>query len=161
MAMGPVQLLVVGFDDPERAGAALAALERLRDADGVRVVDVLVVRKDADGSVERVQPVDPTGDETGATVEALIGLAEGAERQAAGEGDVWFVDDAIPMGSAAAIALIEHRWAIDLRAAIGDAGGVSLADAWVQPADLVAIGLIAAEEPGARPAPVSRRRPAT
>jgi uncharacterized membrane protein len=159
--MGPVQLLVVGFDGPQLAGGALAALNRLSDGDAVRLVDVLVVRKGADGSVERVQPGDGTGDATGAIVGALIGLGDGAEEQAVGEDDVWFVDDAIPKGSAAAIALIEHRWAIGLRAAIRDAGGEFLADAWVQPADLAAVGLTAAEEADARPAPVSRRRPAT
>jgi hypothetical protein len=39
------------------------------------------------------------------------------------EEDVWYAADAIPNGSAAAIALIEHRWAIPLRDAIIDAGG--------------------------------------
>jgi hypothetical protein len=143
MPMGPVQLLVVGFDGPELASTTLAALDRLRDGDAVRLVDVLVVRKAADGSVERAQPGDRGG---GATVAKLIGLAEGAGDEAAGEGDVWCVDDAIPNGWAAAIALIEHRWAIGLGDAIRDAGGVYLADAWIQRADLVAIGLIGADE---------------
>jgi Family of unknown function (DUF6325) len=158
MAMGPVQLLVVGFDGPQLADSTLAALDRLRDGDAVRLVDVLVVRKDADGSVEPAQPGDPAG---GATVAALIGLVEGAGEDAAGEGDVWCVDDAIPNGWAAAIALVEHRWAVGFGDAIRDAGGVYLADAWVQPADLVAIGLMTAEEADARSAPISRRRPAT
>jgi hypothetical protein len=143
MAMGPVQLLVVGFDGPELASTTLAALDRLRDGDAVRLIDVLVVLKGADGNVERAQPGAHGG---GATVAKLIGLAEGAGDEAAGEGDVWCVDDAIPNGWAAAIALIEHRWAVGLGDAIRDVGGVYLADAWVQRADLVAIGLIGAEE---------------
>jgi len=56
------------------------------------------------------------------------------------------VDDAIPPGTAAAVAILEHRWAIPLREAIRDAGGFHLADAWIHPADLVAIGMLAAEE---------------
>lgn len=43
----------------------------------------------------------------------------------------------------------EHRGAIGLRDAIHDAGGLHLADAWVHPADLVAVGLLAAEEAAA------------
>jgi hypothetical protein len=54
--------------------------------------------------------------------------------------------NAIPNGSAAAIALIEDRWAIPLREAIYSAGGFHLADAWVHPTDLIAIGLLAKEE---------------
>ena len=60
--------------------------------------------------------------------------------------DVWYVDDAIPNGTAAAVALLEHRWAIPLRDGIRNAGGFHLADAWIHPADLVGIGLVAAEE---------------
>ena len=60
--------------------------------------------------------------------------------------DVWYVDDAIPNGTAAAVALLEHRWAIPLRDGIRSAGGFHLADAWIHPADLVGIGLVAAEE---------------
>jgi uncharacterized membrane protein len=170
MAIGPVQLLVVGFDDPQFKGDVLAELGRLRAGDVVRVLDVLVVRKDGEGNIERVERSDLTGDEAaelGAIVGALTGLgaagAEGAEagtilaaagiRGAGGhmlsEDDFWYVDDAIPNGSAAAIALIEHRWAIGLRDAIRDAGGFQLAESWVHPADLVAVGLMAAEEAAA------------
>jgi hypothetical protein len=46
-------------------------------------------------------------------------------------------------GGSAAVALIEHRWAIPLRDKILDAGGVALADEWIHPADLVAIGAAA------------------
>jgi uncharacterized membrane protein len=170
MPMGPVQLLVVGFDDPEFKGDILAELGPLRDSDVVHLVDLLVVRKDEDGKVEHVQRSDLTADEAeelGATVGALIGFGAGGEDvaeagaalAAAGvdeagghvlsEDDFWYVDDAIPNGSAAAIALIEHRWAIGLRDAIREAGGFHVADAWVHPADLVAVGLLAAEEAAA------------
>ena len=60
--------------------------------------------------------------------------------------DSWYVDDAIPPNTAAAIALIEHRWALPLREKIRAANGFHLADAWIHPADLVAIGMLAAEE---------------
>ena len=69
--------------------------------------------------------------------------------RAAMVGGVGYVDDAIPNGSAAAVALLEHRWATALRDTIRDAGGFHLADAWVHPADLIAVGLIAAEEAAA------------
>ena len=42
--------------------------------------------------------------------------------------------------------LLEHRWAIPLRESIRSAGGTLLADAWVHPQDLVAVGLQAREE---------------
>jgi uncharacterized membrane protein len=172
MTMGPVQLLVVGFDDPQFHGQILAELDRLRESEVVRLVDLLVVRKDDEGNVERLQRTDLTpaeAEQFGATVGALIGIGAGAgddETAEAGavlgamgvdeagghvlgEDDFWYADDAIPNGSAAAIALIEHRWALGLRDAIREAGGFHLADAWVHPADLIAVGLLAAEEAAA------------
>ena len=157
MPMGPVQLLVVGFEDPQFKGNVLGELARLRDNDVVRLIDLVVVRKDDEGKVEHVEHTDLTPDEAeafGATVGALMGFATDDPNVAPAAGDVlgddvWYVDDAIPTGSAAAVVLIEHRWAINLRDAIREAGGFHIADSWVHPADLVAVGLLAAEEAAA------------
>jgi uncharacterized membrane protein len=162
MAFGPVQILVIGFDHPEFKGDIRAELERLRDHDVVRLIDLIVVRKDDEGNIEKLQQSDLSQDELedfGAIVGALIGVGaagdegatEGAVLGAAAMEDghvfdaenTWYVDDAIPPGTAAAIALLEHRWAIGLRDAIQNAGGFHLADAWIHPADLVAIGATA------------------
>ena len=145
----------------------LAELERLRESDVVRVIDLLVLYKGADGVVERLHHSDFTAsaaDGVGAVVGALIGLGAageegadasarlGATRVEAEGGHVdegfWSLDEAIPNDSAAAIALVEHRWAIGTRDAIRAAGGVPVADAWIHAADLVAAGLIDAEDAG-------------
>jgi uncharacterized membrane protein len=52
MAIGPVQLLVLGFKHPDFQGEIRSELNRLRDNDLVRVIDALGVGKDADGEVE-------------------------------------------------------------------------------------------------------------
>jgi uncharacterized membrane protein len=164
--MGPVQLLVIGFDDPVFDGSIMAEVERLRENDVVRLIDVILVRKTAEGDLETIESRDPeAAEEFGAMVGALIGVGaggeegatigavRGAEAAASGEllseDDVWYLADAIPEGAAAAVALLEHRWAIPLRETIGRAGGFHLADAWVHPADLVAIGAAVAEEAAA------------
>ena len=165
MALGPVQLLVIGFDDPEFRGEIRAELDRLREGEIVRLIDALVVRKDEDGSVEKLQISDLTPDEAeefGGLVGALIGLGFGGDEQsmkagallgvaAAEDGhildeELWRVEDSIPNGTAAAIVLLEHRWAIPLRNALRAERGFLFADSWVQPRHLVSIGLLAAEE---------------
>jgi uncharacterized membrane protein len=164
MPFGPVQLLVLGFEKPEPKGEIMAKLEELRDSDIVRLIDLVVVRKLPDGTVERLQHSDLSGDEAeefGAVVGALIGLGmdgeEGAMEGAiagasAMEGghvlgdDTWAVADVIPEDTAVAVALLEHRWALGLRDAIFRQGGFHIADAWIHPSDLVAVGLAAAEE---------------
>ena len=164
MTIGPVQLLIVGFAGGEFKGEIAKVLADLRERDVIRLIDMGVVRKDEDGVITMIEHSDLSQDETiefGATVGALIGLGvageEGAEAGAiAGaeaaldggmiEDQVWYIADEIPEGTAAAVALIEHRWAIPLRSAIQDAGGFLVSDAWIHPTDLVAIGLLASEE---------------
>ena len=164
MTIGPVQLLIVGFAGGEFKGEIASVLADLRERDVIRLIDMGFVRKDEDGLITMIEHSDLSQDETiefGATVGALIGLGvageEGAEAGAiAGaeaaldggmiEDQVWYIADEIPQGTAAAVALIEHRWAIPLRSAILDAGGFLVSDAWIHPADLVAIGLLASEE---------------
>jgi hypothetical protein len=151
MSLGPVQLLIVAFDRPDFSGEVLAELERLRESDVVRVIDLLVVHKGADGVVQRLHhPELSAGEGAGAVVSALIGLDDASGEAEGGhplpEGDSWSIDEAIPNDSAAAIALVEHRWAIGTRDAIRDAGGVAIADAWIHPADLATAGLGDAED---------------
>ena len=52
MAIGPVQLIVLGFNHPDFHGEVIAELERLRASGTVRVIDSIVVYKDADGELE-------------------------------------------------------------------------------------------------------------
>jgi uncharacterized membrane protein len=164
MALGPVQLLVAGFGpDAAFTGAALKELHRLRDQDIVRVIDLLVVAKDDDGNVSKVEVSDlPELEKYGAVVGALLGLGAageagmvagaeaGAEAMADGkmysDEDVWVLADQIPPGMVAAIAMLEHRWAIPLRDAINENDGVILADEWIHPEDLVRYGAEAAAE---------------
>ena len=52
MAIGPVQLVVLGFDHPEFHGEIIEELERLRESDTVRVIVSIAVYKDAEGELE-------------------------------------------------------------------------------------------------------------
>ena len=88
MAIGPVQLIVLGFNHPEFHGEIIAELERLKQSDTVRVIDALAVHKDADGELEVQHLSNLSKDEAiefGSMVGALIGLGiEGEEGMAAG-----------------------------------------------------------------------------
>lgn len=166
MAIGPVQLIVLGFEEPDFQGEVIAELERLRESDTLRVIDALAVYKDAAGAIEvehlsNLSPAEAV--ELGSAVGALVGLGidgdEGAEAGAelgakmAAEGqtflsdeDAWDVVAEIPNNSAAALILLEHQWAVGLRDAVYRAGGFRIDDGWISPLDLVATGLVAREE---------------
>ena len=166
MAIGPVQLIVLGFSHPDFHGEIIAELERLRESDTVRVIDSLAVYKDADGDVEVEHLSNLSTDEAielGSKIGALIGLGidgeEGAEEgavagaEAAADGvqvfseqEAWDVLEDIPNDSAAALILLEHHWAVPLRDAIARAGGFRISDGFISPLDLVEIGLVSAED---------------
>ena len=168
MAIGPVQLIVLGFTNPDFHGEIIAELERLRESDTVRVIDSLAVYKDEAGEIEIEHLSNLTQDEAielGSKIGALIGLGiegeEGMEagaiagaEEAAADGGVqvfteeegWDILEDIPNGSAAALVLLEHHWAVPLRDAIARAGGFRLSDGFISPLDLVALGLVSAEE---------------
>ena len=166
MAIGPVQLIVLGFRKPDFHGEIIAELERLNESDMVRVIDTLAVYKDADGEVEAMHLSNLSTDEAielGSKVGALIGLGfEGepgleagamAGAEAAADGvsvfsndEAWDVLAEIPNGSAAALLLIEHHWAVPLRDAVVRAGGFRIGDGFISPLDLIGIGLVSAAE---------------
>ena len=166
MAIGPVQLIVLGFSHPDFHGEVIAELERLRESDTVRVIDALAVYKDSKGELEVEHLSNLTQEEAielGSKVGALVGLGiageEGAEEgaeagaeEAAEEGihvfgdAEWDVIEEIPNDSAAALILLEHHWAVPLRDAIARAGGFRISDGFISPLDLVEIGLVSAED---------------
>ena len=167
MAIGPVQLIVLGFNHPQFHGEIIDELERLRESDTVRVIDSLAVYKDANGELE-VEHLSNLSEqeaiELGTKIGALIGLGiegeegmeagatAGAEEAAAeginvfGDAEEWDVLEDIPNDSAAALILLEHHWAVPLRDAIARAGGFRLGDGFISPLDLVEIGLMSADE---------------
>jgi len=161
-----VQLIVLGFNEPDFHGEIVAELERLRESDTVRVIDALAVHKDADGEIEVQHLSNLSKDEAielGSKVGALIGLGiegeagleagaiAGAEAGADGihafsDDDAWDVLEDIPNDSAAALLLIEHHWAVGLRDAIARAGGFRVSDGFISPLDLVEIGLLSRDD---------------
>ncbi|MGI9584078.1 MAG: DUF1269 domain-containing protein [Acidimicrobiia bacterium] len=161
MSIGPLQLMVVGFVDPALDGSVFGALADASATGAIKVVDVLGVYKGLDGSIVAAEATDLTEDEAmtyGAWVGALIGLGaggvEGAEVGAVAgavhamdeyeygidaEGLATIADD-IPAGGAAMLLVIEHTWAIPLRNAMVQSGGVMIAQDFLSPDALIAIG---------------------
>jgi hypothetical protein len=164
MAIGPVQLLVFGFQNPDFRGEIIAELERLGELerDTVRVIDALAVYKGIDGDIEIAHLSNLSRDEAielGSKVGALVGLdfagEEDAEQASVAGGEAaqdgihvfadqrgWDVIDDIPADSAAALILIEHHWAVPLREAVERAGGFRISDGFISPLDLLEIGLV-------------------
>ena len=139
--MGPVQVLVVGFEQPTFTGEVLTELVRLREAGIVRMVDLMLVSRGHDGTLETVAAPPELGAELGGVVAAILGKPAGtggdepADTVATGV-PAWSLADAVPPGTIAAVILIEHLWAVPLRSAIQRAGGTPLEETWLAAGDV-------------------------
>jgi hypothetical protein len=86
MAIGPVQLIVLGFSHPDFHGEVIAELERLCASDTVRVIDSIVVYKDADGELE-VEHLSNLTQQEAIELGSKIGRADRAGRRGRGRGE--------------------------------------------------------------------------
>jgi Family of unknown function (DUF6325) len=116
-SMGPVDYIVVEFPDARVTGDALPRLVDLVDRGVVRILDLVFLRKEADGSVIGIEIADVDGDG-----ELDLQVLEGAASGLVGREDLDDAASVIEPGSAAAIVLYENLWAIPFASALRRAG---------------------------------------
>ncbi len=157
-SMGPIQMTSLAFPGNRFKGEILPELERLKKAEIVRIVDLLLVRKDDLGNVMVTTATDLDWQEAvsfGSYIGALAGYAAagaaGIERGAmAGaaeladghlfdQDDVFRVTQALPNNMSAVLVLFEHLWAKPLLDAVDRAGGIELTNDWIRPEEVVTV----------------------
>jgi uncharacterized membrane protein len=122
MDIGPVEILVVGFPGNQFTGEIAPALEDLVQSGLIRVIDLVFVTKDADGSVVGIELSDleeGTASAFQPHVEEPSGLLA--------EEDIEDLGAQLEPNSSAAILLFEHLWATRFRNAVLDSGGELIA----------------------------------
>ncbi len=160
MAIGPIQLIALTFEDFKPTGEILPALQAAMKSGAIRLIDLQFVGKDEDGKLTSMEMSGLSGEETiefGAVIGGLIGAgAGGAEGAATGslEGalvaaehtyglsaeDLFAAADRIKPGAAAALLMIEHTWAIEFGTAVRESGGKMAAQGFLTPETLFLVG---------------------
>ena len=136
MPHGPLEVLVVNFEDANFTGEIEAELIRLEQSGTVRVLDILFVGKSPEGEISALRTSDV---HTGALTRALLDRSAG--NASVHDPDAWSAADAVEPGNAAAIVVLEHRWAVPLYQAISAAGGVSAVAQRIAESDLAELGV--------------------
>jgi hypothetical protein len=142
-AVGPIDFLVVEFPGARLTGEAMPLLLDLVDRGIVRILDLVFIRKDADGSVVVLEIADLDGDGR-LDFEVLHGASSGV----LGHDDVEQAAAVVEPGRAAGILIYENVWAAPFVAALRRAGGELVAAGRVPVEDLAA-ALDATEPVGA------------
>jgi hypothetical protein len=123
LELGPVDVVVIGYPpDAPRTGEAIPLFVDLVDRGIVRVLDVLMVQKDADGEISGLEITDLDGD----GVDDLVVFA-GARTGMLGEEDVSTAGEALQSGEAALMICFENTWAAPFATAVRRNGGQVLA----------------------------------
>lgn len=130
---GPVDYLIVEFPAGASSftGEIAEEIVRLVDAGTIRVIDMIVIVKDADGNLDAVEITD--SDDLGPLTQIEAGLAG-----LLAEDDVAVLAAEMTPGSVAGVLVYENLWAAPFAAAARRAGGVVIADGRVHHDDVVA-----------------------
>jgi len=123
--LGPVDYLVVEFpaDKANFSGEMAAELKALVDRELVRVLDLVILHKQADGTVD-VAELDELDE---SKVGELLAL-EGELGMLLAEEDIEAVGPVLEPGSAAAVLVYENRWAAPFGSAVRRSGGQLVAN---------------------------------
>ena len=133
--IGPVDYLVVGFpaDKANFSGEMASELKALIDSNTVRVLDLVVLTRGTDGSVEATELRDADDTE--------VGELRALERDLAvllAEEDVAEIAASLEPGSAAAVLVWENTWAAPFGSAVRRSGGQLLASGRIPSQALIA-----------------------
>ena len=118
MEHGPVDVVVLAFGEPRFDGSVLGELARLAGEGTIRVLDVMAVMKDEDGSVITLDIEDQSPE-----VKEALGFIETGTRGMFDSEDADLLKEGMVPGSALIALAIEHAWALGLRKALAGVGG--------------------------------------
>jgi hypothetical protein len=121
---GAVEFVVIGFAGTEVDPALAPALKEQVARGTIRIIDLLFLQKDTDGSVRSFE-IDEI--EASNPHAAFSGIAQSMDGLIAPE-DVIEISDEMPLGTTVLVVLFEHLWLRDLRVAVERSGGQLMLD---------------------------------
>jgi hypothetical protein len=133
LEVGPVDYLVVEFPDNRMTGEGFPILLDLVEQDIIRILDLVFVRRDADGSYAAIEISDIDGDG-----DLDLTVFAGAASGLLGTDDIEEAAAVLSPGSSAGILVYENRWAAPFAAAVRRGGGQLVASGRIPVETLVA-----------------------
>jgi hypothetical protein len=129
MSIGPVEYIIIGFPGNDFHGEIVPEIAKLVDSGTIRIIDLVFITKDDDGSVLVLEADEDEGVSIFASLDGEVGGFIGNE-------DIEHAASSIEPGNSAALLLWEDVWALPLVTAIRGAGGILLEGSRI-PAELI------------------------
>ena len=128
MTLGPLEYLMVAFEGNRFTGEIISALRTAQEKGIIRVIDLLVIKKDEQGKVMAMELSDLSEEEA-----RPFGFLAGKLLDIFEPDDVEVTASQMPNNSAAGLLLIEDTWAIPLKQALLNAGAIARTGGLVTP----------------------------
>jgi uncharacterized membrane protein len=119
VSLGPIELVVVGFDTTPTSGRIAAEVQELIDREVITLVDGLFIAKAENGDVTFLEVEQVDADDAIKELSRLLDDSEGL----LAEEDAYEIADLLAPGASALMLLFENTWVKPVRDAIADAGG--------------------------------------
>ena len=132
--LGPIDIVILEFSGGKLAGETAGELLKLIDAGIVRLYDLLVVRKEEDGTFSGIDLTDVDDEHVGG-----LAVFAGARSGLLGDDDIQEAADAMEPGTVAALIVYENRWAERFVAAALREGGRMIATTRIPAQDVLAV----------------------
>ena len=123
MSIGPVEYIAIAFPGNKFSGEIVPAIQELQDSGTIRVLDLVIITKDADGNVAAIE-LSEASPEQGAAL-AVLGVEN---RNLLGEEDIEDIGGALDPNSTAALMIWENVWAARFAKSLRDADGILVAN---------------------------------
>ena len=166
--MGPIQVFLLEFEEFQATGGIVAELEALSEAGTIRVLDARFLMKESDDELIAARATDLSeteredlraaagaligmgagavlgGDDESALAGAILGADAALAADAVGmsDEDIATIGDALEVGDALLMLVLENVWASGLRDALRAAGLVYAEQDYLTPEGLVALGAL-------------------
>ncbi|HET9757852.1 MAG TPA: DUF6325 family protein [Candidatus Limnocylindrales bacterium] len=128
MTLGPLEYTVIGFRKGTFDGSIARAIGKVVDQNIIRIVDIVFIDTDAQGNtvvLEIDAKEDPAFESFAPILQNRMGLFTPE--------DIETLAESLPPETSALAILFEHHWAVDIKDAVGNAGGFLVARAVIPP----------------------------
>jgi hypothetical protein len=123
VSIGPVEYIAIAFPGNNFSGEIIPALQKLVDSGTIKILDLVIIRKDADGNVEGIELSDASPQE-----QAALGALGISGHRLLGEEDVEDIGGALDPNSSAALMIWENVWAASFAESLRNADGELVAN---------------------------------
>jgi hypothetical protein len=123
VSIGPVEYIAIAFPGNRFSGAIVPALQQLVDSGTIRILDLVIIRKEENGDITGLELSDASPEEQAAL--ASLGVAG---THLVGQEDVEDIGEALEPNSSAALMIWENVWASRFAESLRDADGILIAN---------------------------------